>query len=482
MLAPLQLLDQLKARLAEGIAALPLAPNTGTSTGTSTDRDAAAHRRAAETGLVSLLLALPRAPNALPQLSGPQFQFRHVHRDELRAGYGVAAEWRADGADRLRRLAAQGRALRARWDRLDPDETGFDAFAMLGFAATADPSPVIEDHLPNALLWVPEIGVRAADGAAVLVLSAPRDSDQQALMQRWSAALDALVPKLYRPVEGPRMAASLKREFAEPDRSAWVELVKAALQAIEQGDLQKVVLSRRLDLSGPRCLDVDRLLGALSCLFPSCQVVNLRRNGSSFVAATPERLLSQQGREIEVDAIAGTVGRNEDSNADAALGQALQASDKNLREHRFVIDAIGDALAPCCEAIDVPAQPRLMQLSNAQHLWSPIRARADEGVDLFELAERLHPTPATNGQPRHAASAWLQQEEPFERGWYTGAAGTLEPDLSGELWVLLRCARVCGNRAELYAGAGIVAGSDPATEWDETEAKLQGMLSALQYA
>lgn len=476
VLAPLQLLEQLKARLAEGIAALPLA------TGTSADHQASDQSLAAEQGLVSLLLALPRLPNALPQLAGPQFQFRHVHRNELRAGYGVAAEWEADGADRLQRLAAYGRALHEQWYRLDLDETGFDAFAMLGFAASADSSPVIEDHLPNALLWVPEIGVRASDSAAVLVLSAPRGSDQQRLLQRWSAALEALVPDLYRPVEGPRMAASLKREFAEPHRPAWIELVNAALQAIGDGDLQKVVLSRRLDLAGTRCFDVDRLLGALSCLFPSCQVMNLRRNGSSFVAATPERLLSQQGREIEVDAIAGTVGRNEDSAADTALGQALQASDKNLREHRFVIDAICDALAPCCGAMEVPAEPQLMQLSNAQHLWSPIRARANEGVDLFELAERLHPTPATNGQPRHEASAWLQQAEPFERGWYTGAAGTLEPDLSGELWVLLRCARVCGNRAELYAGAGIVAGSDPATEWDETEAKLRAMLSALQYA
>jgi len=469
VLAPLQVLDQLKARLAESVAMLPLASAQGAG-------------EAAGPGLVSLLLALPRVPSALPQLAGAQFQFRHVHRNELRAGYGIAAEWRAEGADRLRHLAASGRALRAHWHRADPDETGFEAFAMLGFAANSDPSPMIEDHLPNALLWVPEVGVRASDGAAALVLSAPHQSTAEALRQRWSAALDALVPLLYRPVEGPRMAASLSREFAEPDRSGWAELVDAALRAIDADSLQKVVLSRRLDVTGTRGFDVDRLLGALSCLFPSCQVVNLRRHGSSFIAATPERLLSQQGRLLEVDAIAGTADRDEDTAADAALGKALRASDKNLREHRFVIDAIRDALQPCCRDIQAPAEPQLMQLSNAQHLWSPICARVDAGIDLFELAERLHPTPATNGQPRRSASAWLAQGEPFERGWYTGAAGTLEPDLSGELWVLLRCARVCGNRAELYAGAGIVAGSDPATEWDETEAKLRAMLSALQYA
>ncbi len=473
MLAPLQVLDQLKAALTEGIAALPLGRDQG---------PAQVALQGADQGLVSLVLPLPRVPTSLPQLAGPQFQFRHVHRDELRAGYGCAAEWSADGPDRLQRLAAAGRALRACWDRADPDETGLDAFAMFGFAATGDPSPMIEDHLPNALLWVPEVGVRASQGEAALVLSAPRPTTTEMLLARWGEALERLVPGLYRPVEGPRMAANLQRDFAEPDQAGWLELVDQALQEIENGRLQKVVLSRRLDVTGTRCFEVDRLLGALSCLFPSCQVVQLRRNGSSFVAATPERLLSQHGREIEVDAIAGTAGRDADSAADAALGKALCASDKNLREHQFVIDAIREALEPCSTGIEAPAEPQLMQLSNAQHLWSPIRAHAGGAVDIFQLAERLHPTPATNGQPRHTASGWLQTGEPFERGWYTGAAGTLEPDLSGELWVLLRCARVCGHRAELYAGAGIVQGSDPATEWDETEAKLRAMLSALQYA
>lgn len=461
MLAPLQVLDQLKLSLTDGIAALPVDGSNG---------------------VVSLLLALPRAPTSLPQLAGPHFHFRHVHRGELRAGYGTAVEWRASGPERLQRLADAARGLRPHWDRADPDETGFDAFAMLGFAATADPAPIIEDHLPNALLWLPEVGIRANGGDAALVLSAARPTDAGALLRRWTALLDELVPQLYQPVAGPRIPAQLQREFAEPDRDGWAELVGAALGQIERGALQKVVLSRRLDVSSARSFDVNRLLGALSCLFPSCQVVNLRRNGSSFVAATPERLLSQHGRAIEVDAIAGTAGRAQDLAADTALADALRASDKNLREHRFVIDAIREALRPCCARIDAPPEPQLMQLSNAQHLWSPIRAQADATVDVFQLAQRLHPTPATNGQPRHSASGWLHAGEPFQRGWYTGAAGTVEPDSSGELWVLLRCARVCGRRAELYAGAGIVAGSDPGTEWDETEAKLGAMLTALQYA
>jgi menaquinone-specific isochorismate synthase len=459
--APPQALEQLKLALSAGLETLaPLGSG----------------------GVVSLLLALPRVPTRLPRLNGPQFYFRHIHRGELLAGYGVAAEWSAEGPDRLRRLAGSARQLRPAWRRCDPDQTGLDAFAMLGFAATADSTPIIEDHLPNALFWIPEVGIRASGDSAALVFSADLPVDPEQLRQRWTLLLEELVPQLYLPVEEPRIPARLEHEFAEPDRSGWVELVDGALGQIDRGDLQKVVLSRRLDVTGTRAFDVDRLLGALSCLFPSCQVLSLRRNGSSFVAATPERLLSKRGRDIEVDAIAGTARRDEDVVLDAALAEALRASEKNQREHRFVIDAIRSALVPFCDQIEVPAEPELMQLSNAQHLWTRIQARADREVDVFELAERLHPTPATNGQPRHAASNWLHAEEPFQRGWYTGAAGAVEPDLSGDLWVLLRCARVCGARAELYAGAGIVCGSDSQREWEETQAKLNAMLIALQYA
>jgi menaquinone-specific isochorismate synthase len=382
----------------------------------------------------------------------------------------------------MRQLAQVADALRAGWCRLDPDEAGLDAFAMLGFAASPDPAPQVEDHLPNAILWVPEIGIRAEDGEAVLVLSAALPASREQLAGSWHRALDRLVPALFQPVAGPLTAARLVRDFAEPDFHGWSALVRDALAEIDAGRLEKVVLSRRLDITGPRCFDVGRLIGALSCLFPSCQIINLRRNGKSFVAATPERLLSRRAGSLSVDAIAGTAGRAESAERDAALSRELRRSEKNLREHRYVVDAIIGALADCCLEIVSPAEPEVLQLTNAQHLCSRIEALPSQGIDIFELAERLHPTPATNGQPRERARQWLRVGEPFDRGWYTGAAGILEPDLTGDLWVLLRCARICADRAELYAGAGIVAGSEARAEWDETEAKLDAMLTALQYA
>ena len=475
MLAPLEIVDQLKARLGECLADLAdQAPRTGAGAGEFGDDGVPP--------LLSLVLPLPRVPTAAPQLEGPLFQLQRAHGSELRAGYGSAIEWAADGPLRLQRLARIGARLRPRWRRLDPDESGLDAFAMLGFAASPDAAPQVEDHLPNAILWVPEIGLTVQQGEAALVLSAAGPVSGARLQRTWEAALERLVPRLYPPLTGPLTAARLQREFAEPDLGGWTALVEDALAEIAADGLQKVVLSRRLDVRGPRCFDIGRLVGALGCLFPTCQIVNLRRNGKSFVAATPERLLRQCGGHLTVDAIAGTAARAEDAERDAALSEALLGCDKNLREHRHVIEAITEALSDCCESIAAPSRPEVMQLTNAHHLWSPIDARTRPGLDVFALAERLHPTPATNGRPRGRAQEWLRVAEPFDRGWYTGAAGIVHPDLSGELWVLLRCARVCGDRAELYAGAGIVAGSDAASEWQETEAKLQAMLTALQYA
>lgn len=475
MLAPLKILEHLSERLVEILRELPLPP---------CERAARppCPTPPADGELLSVVLPLPRVPASAPQLSGQQFQFVRQTDGRIQAGYGCAAEWQAEGADRLPALQRAVGDLVARWQRHDPDATGFDGFAMLGFAAADDSAEQVEDHLPGALLWVPEIGLCVRQGEAALVLSAQLPAARAELQQRWLAALTRLVPALYPEPPGALPAAPPMPEFAEPDLPHWRALVDTALAEIGREQFEKVVLCRRVDLRGTRAFDIGRLLGALGCLYPSCQLINLRRRGKSFVSASPERLLSLQGRHLMVDALAGTAPRGATEQEDRYLGELLGRSGKNLREHRHVIDAITASLAEHCTAIEAPARPAIMRLTNVQHLWSPITATTRPDVNVFQLAERLHPTPATNGQPRTAARAWIDRHEPIIRGWYTGAAGVVAPDLTGELWVLLRCARLCADHAELYAGAGIVEGSDPLLEWDETENKLAAMLSALQYA
>jgi isochorismate synthase len=462
MLAPVEILDQLKERLAETVGtAIPL---TGT-------------------GFASIVLSLPAVPAVAPQLGGPQFHFVHGHRGETRAGYGFAAEWEAAGPSRLQTLRAAARRLAGSWRQIDLDETGFRGFAMLGFAARAgEPRSGSSNGLPNAMLWLPEVALCTRNGESALVLTSALPAIRSDLLARWTHRLDQLIPALAGSPAGPLHPAPLRRSAEQPDAQGWQRLVQSALARINRRDLEKVVVGRRVRLEGTRRFDHNRLMSALTFLFPSCQVVNLRRGNLSFIAATPERLLTQRGTRVEVDALAGTTPRSPDAAEDQALTAALLSCPKNLHEHRLVVDAVDAALRPCSSRLEVPERPEVMLLNNAQHLWSRVKAEVSPETDLFALAERLHPTPATNGQPRGEASAWLRGADPFERGWYTGAAGIVEPDLSGELWVLLRCAELDGDTAYLYAGAGIVAGSDPLAEWRETEDKLAAMLTALQFA
>ncbi len=460
MLAPLEALTQLQARAAEFAGQIPW------------------HRAR---GLASLIMELPTAPSGIPDLAGPLFHLEHAHRRELRAGFGAALQYRANTPQGLQRARQRARAILPHWWRLDLDDTGFDVFAWFGFGADAGAVGLPGSRAP-ALLWVPELALQCRDGQCGLILTTGLPADQGRVTRRWQALLQRLVPALAVPAPGPLTPARLHRGASLPDRAGWRQLVAEALEAIADGQFHKVVAVRRLRLTGERRLDPARLAAALGYLFPTCQVLRWQLDRSTCIAATPERLLSLRGRQVTVDALAGTAARAADPAQDAGLAADLLSSRKDRHEHALVVEELVRALSPLSATLQVPAQPQLLQLNNAQHLWSPIRATLAADEDMLGLAARLHPTPAVNGAPRAAARRWLRQREHFDRGWYTGAAGWIGPDLGGELWVLLRYARIEGNAADLYAGAGLVSGSDPDSEWRETEHKLGAMLTALQFA
>jgi salicylate biosynthesis isochorismate synthase len=454
---------RLLAGLCEGLVRLPLSQSTG---------------------FASLTLALPNLPGPVPALSEPHFLFSHADRGELRAGYGCAGEWQAAGPERLTDLRNQALRLKSDWHQCDPDATGLTGFTLCGFAAAPGSLGDWPDPFPDAVLWLPELALHRLRGRSALTLTTPLPADRQATLARWGVWLDRLLPRLYYPLDrGLRQRATpLIRWNGAPEPDGWARAVDTALDAIAEGRLDKVVLSRRVQVQGPRGFDLERLAESLDWLFPSCQVVRVQRDGHSLVAATPERLLARYGDRVHVDAIAGTAARAVAGGRDAALCEAMVGSRKELHEHALVVEALRAALAPYSRHLEVPDRPQVMRLHNAQHLWTPIHAKVRPGLDTLRLADLLHPTPATHGAPREAAGNWLRQAEPAGRGWYTGAAGWLDPDLDGELWVLLRCAQIREDRALLHAGAGIVAGSNPQAEWCETEAKLAAMLTALQYA
>jgi isochorismate synthase len=181
--------------------------------------------------------------------------------------------------------------------------------------------------------------------------------------------------------------------------------------------------------------------------------------------------------------LAGSARRLPDAGEDREAADRLRTSDKNRREHAMVVEAIFDVLAPYCRDLSAPPAPELVSTSTLWHLATPIRGTLrDPSVSSLELACALHPTPAVCGLPRAAAAEAIRMIEPFDRGFYSGAVGWCDGNGDGEWHVTIRCAEIAGSTARLYAGAGIVAGSDPDEEVAETATKFMALLGALGVA
>jgi menaquinone-specific isochorismate synthase len=304
------------------------------------------------------------------------------------------------------------------------------------------------------------------DGASTLVV--PRQVvGRDAEGRGWITRIGDPVRPLARRERAPSAIAVLPRTT----RAEWDAAVDAALAAIAGGELEKVVLARRVDLDADRPFEPAAVLRRLCEQQPGCFVYA----GDGMVGASPELLVRRRGEAVESQPMAGT-----STLTDQAAIARLRASVKDAREHRLVVDAIVEALQPLCVRIEPAPEPSVARFADVAHLTTSVRGllRAP-APDAVELARRLHPTPAVGGTPRGPALETIARLEDFPRDRYAGPVGWVDARGDGEWALALRGAAIDGTRATLHAGAGIVAGSVPADEWCETEAKLEPMIRAL---
>jgi len=276
----------------------------------------------------------------------------------------------------------------------------------------------------------------------------------------------------------PDPAGSIEVDAAdwadEASRAHYRHLVELALEAIERGELVKAVPCRSLRLE--RRPDVVRLLATLRSTYPACATVGVSIGTTSFVAATPERLVAVAGDRLHTAALAGSAPRHADPAIDAALGQGLLTSPKERSEHAVVVDAIDHALQRLGMVDHHPADPVLLRLHGIQHLHTPIDAQLPRGIGLFDVVGALHPTPAVAGHPRGRSAELRSTHEGMDRGWFASPVGWLDSSGDGEFRVALRSALITDVDTTLYAGAGVVRGSDPSRELLETDVKLGALL------
>ena len=269
-------------------------------------------------------------------------------------------------------------------------------------------------------------------------------------------------------------------ELAAPDDPAFLAAARSALKDIADRQFCKVVLARAIDWQAPEPLDPALLLHNLRHRHPGCYTFAVGNDrGQTFLGASPECLVAIDHGRIATEALAGSAPRGTTPELDRIWGDRLLNNPKELHEHRLVADFIADRLAQLGAHPKVAVKPGLRKLSNIQHLQTPICGRLPRNVDPLDVVAALHPTPAVAGLSRSAAIAAIDRYEPFERSLYTGAIGWLDPMGNAEFAVGIRSALIQGDRARLFAGAGIVAGSDPERELAEIQLKLQALWAAL---
>jgi menaquinone-specific isochorismate synthase len=346
---------------------------------------------------------------------------------------GVAARVSAAGAgDVLAEIAGDDPLAEPGTGPLAVGAIGWDGRGELVIPAR------IAGRTAGGLCWVTEVG--------------PADDDAEG----WPAT---------------RLPASRPR-----DRAAWTASVEEALSRIGAGRLAKVVLAREVTVDLHRPLDVATVLAKLRREQPAC----FTYAAGNYVGASPELLARRRGLDVVSRPMAGTVAQGRSPGDDRRLVAAMAASDKEQAEHRLVVDDVRAALRRLSDHPTTAEGPDVVRLSTVAHLATTVRCRLqDTTTSALDVATLLHPTPAVAGVPQAAALAAIAELEGFDRGLYAGPVGWVDARGDGDWAVALRSATLDGSRARLVAGAGIVAGSDPDREWDETEAKLAAMRSAL---
>jgi isochorismate synthase len=409
----------------------------------------------------------------------PYFLWEQPERDLGFWAFGEAARIEASGPDRFAQ-AREGidRVLAEAVAEGTTADVAAPVF-LAGFAFdTANSGDGRWAAFPDALVIAPRILISRRDGKQTLTLNLRinRDTDlEAALAGLRNEVLDLVCdkPRRQRPV------SSVSAVQADADRDAWHDSVHSLTDQIARERVAKVVLARHLEIASSQPFDINAALERLRERYRNCTLFAVGRGDSCFLGATPELLVQRQGEQVRADCLAGSAPRGRSAAEDEAYGAALLADDKERREHALVAQGLLESLTPLCDEVRVGEASGLRKMANVQHLYTPIEAKAQAGRHILEFVERLHPTPAVAGLPRERSLCLIREQERFNRGWYAGPIGWLDSNGDGEFAVALRSALVQGDRALLYAGCGIVAGSDPEREYEESRIKLEAMRWAL---
>ena len=441
-------------------------------------------------------VSLP-APGLTPlgfvaQSAGQARFFWHDGQDPiLFGGVGAAVELFAWGESRYRDIERQARDLfeGAVVDELAPPAASPRLFGGFAFTDSFTPDNTWAAFHP-AHFVLPHYQLVQHGDEVWLTLNAhipdnenPADlipELRRALQEKYEQLLAEPAPD-FPEEQGP--ACSLRQyDISYPlDYQAWSKMIVEATGRMKAGELDKVVLARICEIKAAEPIDVTAALNYLETQYPQCyRFLFEPRPYHAYYGATPELLIKTSGADFATMGLAGSAPRGKTPEKDASNAAGLLNSAKNRYEHALVVDAMRRRLEPLTKTLSVPDHPEIYTLSNIHHLYTPVEGSLVDPQGVLPLVELLHPTPALGGAPRGKALPLLAHLEPVPRGWYAAPIGWLDQNLDGVFSVGIRSAVAQNNRVWAYAGAGIVADSDPQSEWQETMIKFRPILNSLR--
>lgn len=439
-----------------------------------------------ETNIISFACQIPTVdPLACLQKFGDNntlsFYWENCSKQEALAAWGVARHSYTDSGSRFS-FAQQ--FIQSCFKQITRSGSNNLALGKPGVfcAFTFFPEIKQTEPFPSGTLFLPRFQIVKKNKNCCLIINFPLDKghEESYIVQQLHFKADSIDWSTVEQLNPDDNNSLLSIDRAQSqDTGYFKSVVKSALDSIAKGEMSKIVIAHTTQINSAVAFNLVKSLANLRSLHPDCYIFSTSNaQGQNFIGASPERLLSVQNQQMVTDALAGSAPRGVNNTEDLHLANLLLKNRKEKREHHAVRDFMIDGLRSIgLKAQQLPLQ--LLKLSNIQHLWTPIYAQLPADIQPLEIVELLHPTPAVAGVSTKTACAKIRDYEKFDRSLYAAPLGWVDYEGNCEFIVGIRSALIDGDHAILYAGAGIVSGSNPDKEFDEIQLKLQSLLKAL---
>jgi len=330
---------------------------------------------------------------------------------------------------------------------------------------------------PDSIWFVPELILYSSNSGNYLLFNFTYNTSDEKLTEKFQTKLELISSSNQEDITTNAPQIKTLVGNSPKDKKKWKGLISAALEKISNNEIQKVVLARKLEIIRSEEINFESVKEKLTQKYPDCYTFIFHSGKSFFFGASPEKLAKFENNKIELEALAGSAPRGSSETEDKYLEKKFFENKKDLEEHKFVVDYLKNSINKFSRSVQCSEKPEIRKLNDIQHLATKISAELDNKFSIFNILKEIAPTPAVCGMPKDSTLNLIKKLENFKRGLYSGFVGWMNLENVGEFTVTIRSALTFNNKLVIFAGCGILDGSEADLEFAETELKFKAILS-----